>query len=331
MASPAIRPQVVALWLDTAFPNVEDPTTWTRKDGTAFTSDEFALLLNATQAEIDAGLAQLQREAEYHEEKAQDGDRLLSLLAPVVAQLDTDGSIADLAALIDEDTLMALSGFVESLAPEALARLVGTAAESSDLKTPHLPATDHAAPPVSGPTSATTQSPTPKDHSMTVDPTPEADTDSTPSPKAPGDASPVRTGETGFWMTDRDLRARLRSAVEDLLAIACWAIQDDHTLIDVLENWAPGVCEQTDLDPAYVPLVQAHTAHVAATWTISPTCSGPLDIGLLLALDEFHTLRPKVQAALLNRYEAEEADWEEYGPSGGRNPYQDLYDETAES
>ncbi|MBC3843107.1 hypothetical protein GXW82_31680 [Streptacidiphilus sp. 4-A2] len=160
MTSPAIRPQVVALWLDTTFPDVDDPTTWTRKDSTAFSPEEFALLLDATPTEIDASLAQLQREAEYHEEKAQDGDRLLGLLAPFVARLNTGDGVADLAALIDDDTRAALVGLAESLAPDALAGLVGTATQASELRTPHLSGTDHTALLVAGPTSTTAQSPT---------------------------------------------------------------------------------------------------------------------------------------------------------------------------
>ncbi|MBC3843108.1 hypothetical protein GXW82_31685 [Streptacidiphilus sp. 4-A2] len=94
---------------------------------------------------------------------------------------------------------------------------------------------------------------------MTTDPTPApiSDPDNSSSPEALGDASPVRPGATGFWMTDRELRARLRAAVEDLVATAFWGVQDDRTLIDVIQYFAPGVCEDADLDLAYVPLVQA--------------------------------------------------------------------------
>lgn len=123
--------------------------------------------------------------------------------------------------------------------------------------------------------------------------------------------TPLETGATGFWLTDRELRARLHQATEDLMATCYWAVQDDVTVIEALRDLAAQSCKDQGLDPAYVPLVQAHAAMAVGQWAIGDdTYIAPLDRVLLVGLDAFLGYPEAVQAALLERYTADETEFE---------------------
>ncbi|MBV6695537.1 hypothetical protein KV557_00150 [Kitasatospora aureofaciens] len=138
-------------------------------------------------------------------------------------------------------------------------------------------------------------------------------------------ASPLQPRATGFWLTDRDLRARLHMAVEELVTMITHALRDDVKLVDALESFAAEECGNAGLDASYVPLIQAHAAHVIANWTIDQTAIGPLDLQLLFGLDDFVKLPGKVQSALLDQYTADESQWEDFAPSLGPDLYLDRY------
>lgn len=123
--------------------------------------------------------------------------------------------------------------------------------------------------------------------------------------------TPLETGVTGFWLTDRELRARLHQATEDLMATCYWAVQDDVTVIEAIRDLAAQSCRDQGIDPVYVPLVQAHAAMAVGQWAIGDdTHIAPLDPGLLVGLDAFLTYPEAVQAALLDRYAADESEFE---------------------
>lgn len=123
--------------------------------------------------------------------------------------------------------------------------------------------------------------------------------------------TPLETGATGFWLTDRELRARLHQATEDLMAACYWAVQDDVTVIKAIRDLAAQSCRDQGLGPFYVPLVQAHAAMAVGQWAIGDdTRIAPLDRGLLVGLDAFLRYPEAVQAALLDRYTADESEFE---------------------
>lgn len=95
------------------------------------------------------------------------------------------------------------------------------------------------------------------------------------------------------------------------MAACYWAVQDNVTFIEAIRDLAAQSCKDQGLDPAYVPLAQAHAAMAAAHWTADDsTHIGPLDRTVLRCLDDFLKFPEAVQTALLDRYTADEAEFE---------------------
>ncbi|MER7701641.1 hypothetical protein ABTX81_01900 [Kitasatospora sp. NPDC097605] len=138
--------------------------------------------------------------------------------------------------------------------------------------------------------------------------------------------SPAQPRDTGFWLTDRDLRARLHQAVEGLVTTTAYAVEDDVNIIDALKSFAVSECQEAGVDAAFAVLVQAHAAHVIANWTIDRNCVGPLDLGLLFSLDDFHDLPEKIQSALLHEYTADTSQWEDFHHGNDSNLYLSRYE-----
>lgn len=110
---------------------------------------------------------------------------------------------------------------------------------------------------------------------------------------------------TPFWLTDPETRFRIDAAVEDLLAVTYWAVQDDVTFLEALESLAATACDDLKLDRSLVPLIQMRAAAFAAQWaTEDKDPVDPLDDEFPQLIAAFEQYPTPVQAALLDTYEA---------------------------
>lgn len=120
---------------------------------------------------------------------------------------------------------------------------------------------------------------------------------------APNATCPA-TKPSAFWLTDPDTRARIRVAVQELVTVAYWAVQDDVTFLEALDSFAVSTCDDYKLDHAFAPLIQARAATFAAQWEAeySETVD-PLGDDFLRYLAAFGKYPSAVQANLLDAYD----------------------------
>jgi hypothetical protein len=107
-----------------------------------------------------------------------------------------------------------------------------------------------------------------------------------------------------FWLTDPETRARIHVAVQELVAMTYWAVQDDVTFLEALDSLAASTCDDYKLDRAFAPLIQARAATFAAQWGAEyGETVDPLGDDFLRYLDAFGKYPTAVQATLLDAYE----------------------------
>lgn len=117
-------------------------------------------------------------------------------------------------------------------------------------------------------------------------------------------ASTATKAPSPFWLTDPDTRARIRVAVQELVAVAYWAVQDDVTFLEALESLAVSTCDDYKLDRAFTPLIQARAATFAAQWEAEyGETVDPLGDDFLRYLAAFGKYPTAVQANLLDAYD----------------------------
>lgn len=127
----------------------------------------------------------------------------------------------------------------------------------------------------------------------------------------PADTRPAKVASSAthasapFWLTDPETRARIEAAVDDLIAVTYWAVQDDVTFLEALESLAMTTCDDLKLDRSLVPLIQMRTAAFAAQWaTEHEEPVDPLSSEFPQLIAAFEKYPTTVQAALLDTYEA---------------------------
>lgn len=131
---------------------------------------------------------------------------------------------------------------------------------------------------------------------------------------SPADIKPANTANSAthasppFWLTDPETRARIEAAVDDLIAVTYWAVQDDVTF---LESLATTTCDDLKLDRSLVPLIQMRAAAFAAQWaTEHEEPVDPLSSEFPQLIAAFETYPTTVQAALLDTYQGR-GQWHE--------------------
>jgi hypothetical protein len=87
--------------------------------------------------------------------------------------------------------------------------------------------------------------------------------------------------------------------------VTYWAVQDDVTFLEALESLATTTCDDLKLDRSLVPLIQMRAAAFVAQWaTEHEEPVDPLSSEFLQLIAAFEKYPTKVQAALLDTYEA---------------------------
>jgi hypothetical protein len=116
MTEPAIRPDVVALFVDI---NPVGPTSqWTHHDGTPVTADELELILSANFDELEAARDYSARAADHHREQVAAVERIGEIAAPYFAQLPKGARMGAVLELASDADRAEITRLMELVAPD---------------------------------------------------------------------------------------------------------------------------------------------------------------------------------------------------------------------
>ncbi|MGW4647198.1 hypothetical protein [Kitasatospora sp. NPDC004289] len=118
-ARAGVRPEIVTLLLDANLLALSDTETWIHHDGRPFTEEERSLARSCTPREIEAVLAQMQRELDLETEMEADAPRAVdALLAKYYGHLPSGTLIRDPGGAMTEEDRAEYVSLMCIIAPE---------------------------------------------------------------------------------------------------------------------------------------------------------------------------------------------------------------------
>ncbi len=116
----------------------------------------------------------------------------------------------------------------------------------------------------------------------------------------------VKAHHSPFWLDDPETLMRIRNAVVQLLGMCFWSVNDQGTFTESVQWLARLHCEDFELDPCLIPVIQLWATTIAAG-TTTGSITEPLDLltDTVAGLATFEACSVASQSQFLSTYEAQ--------------------------